>query len=227
MSGDDKAHLRKRSYNAPKRVAAADRTRDAILSAAKIVFEERGWAGSTLRAIADRAGVSPKTIEASFGTKARLLAATVTYAIRGDVDSVEMRRRPQILELESIPSAAEMLDRHAEHLRRVNGRSARIAFVVEQAAAADAEVRQLWDQMNRNRLAGVRWAAGTLLAKPGTNHLSRRLVEPVFLVAFDWGTYRVLTEVGRLSPERYEAWLKAYYRQLFLQGDGPGPSPAG
>jgi AcrR family transcriptional regulator len=219
MSGPRKRPPRKRAYNAPARAAAAKRTRTAILEAAKRVFEAHGWAGATMRAIAADAGVSQKTVEALYGTKAGLLAETVTYAIRGDVEPVEMLQRPHILAMESVATAAEMLDLHAAHLRRVNERSAQIAFVVEQAARADADMRDLWGQMNHNRLVGVGWAARTLLAKPGTDHLNAEEIEPAFLVAFDWGTYRVLTEVSGLTADGFEAWIRSYYRRMLLAAE--------
>jgi hypothetical protein len=127
-----------------------------------------------------------------------------------------MLQRPHILEMESVSSAAEMLELHAAHLRRVNARSAAIAFVVEQAAPADESVGELWKRMNHNRLVGVRWACRTLVAKPGMGHLVAEELEPVFLVAFDWGTYRVLTDVAQLTADDYEAWLGAYYRLMLL-----------
>jgi len=215
----------KRAYNAPARAAAARRTHAAVVVAAKRAFEERGWGGATMRAIAEDAGVSPKTVEALYGTKARLLVDAVTYAIRGDVDAVEMLQRPHVHEMESAATAAEMLALHAAHLRRVNERSAAIAFAVEQAARADPAVGELWAQMNHNRLVGVRWAARTLLAKPGMGHLDAALTEPVFLVAFDWGTYRVLTEVGGLSADDYERWLGEYYRRMLLAQRDPSRPP--
>lgn len=191
----------------------------AVLVAAKDVFEERGWAGATIRKVAERAAVSPKTVEATFGTKALLLADTVTFAIRGDTGAVGMRQRPHIFAMEAVPTAAEMLDRHASHLRAVNERSARLAFVVEAAAPSEPDVGELWGRMNANRLVGVRWATQTLLAKPGTDHLKRRHVESVFLVAFDWGTYRVLTSTGSLTPAGYERWLRGYYARMLLGRD--------
>src|SRR5919109_573306 len=216
MSGRRKRPARKRAYNAPARLAAPQRTRTAVVAAAKRIFEAHGWAGATMRAIAADAGVSQKTVEALYGTKAGLLAETVTYAIRGDVEPVEMLQRPHILAMESVPTAAEMLDLHAAHLRQVNERSAQIAFVVEQAARADADMRDLWGQMNHNRLVGVGWAARTLLAKPGTDHLNAEEIEPAFLVAFDWGTYRVLTEVSGRTADGFEAWIRSYYRRMLL-----------
>jgi len=55
-----------RPYHAPQRAAAAARTREAIVAAAKDVFERLGWSGATMRAVADQAGVSVKTVEALY-----------------------------------------------------------------------------------------------------------------------------------------------------------------
>ncbi|HEY5986171.1 MAG TPA: TetR family transcriptional regulator, partial [Streptosporangiaceae bacterium] len=54
----------RRPYHAPQRAAAAARTREAIVAAAKDVFEHLGWSGATMRGVADQAGVSVKTVEA-------------------------------------------------------------------------------------------------------------------------------------------------------------------
>ncbi len=206
----------KRSYRAPQRRAAAARTREAILTSAKRVFEERGWSGTTMRAIADNAAVSQKTIEAIYGTKASLLETVVAYAIRGDSNAVEMPRRAAIAEMEAAPDAAAMLDLHAAHLARINPRSAGIASVVEHAAASGGKPAELWNQMNHNRTYGVRWATKTLLTKPQTGHLNTSQVESVFWVAIDWATYRVLTQHAGITDNQYETWLSDYYRQMFL-----------
>jgi AcrR family transcriptional regulator len=205
----------RRPYRAPARTAAAARTREAILASAQRAFESRGWAGTTIAAIATGADVSSKTVEAVFRTKASLLAATVDYAIRGDVEPVPVRERSSAAAVEAAPDAASMLDLHAAHLRAINDRSARLAFAVEHAATSDARVAALWAQMNDNRRAGVRWAADTLASKPGANErLTRSEVESFFWVALDWGTYRVLTAEAGLDADGYEAWLRRYYTVL-------------
>src|SRR2546423_466586 len=128
---------RKRRYHAPKRAAAAARTYEAVIVAATRAFERRGWSGTTIRAIGADAKVSPKTIEALFATKAGLLRAVVDFAIRGDVQPIPMPRRDSVEKMEAVPDAAAMLRLHAGHLRRINERSARIAWVVEQGATSD------------------------------------------------------------------------------------------
>jgi AcrR family transcriptional regulator len=210
----------KRSYHAPRRAAAADRTRLAIVAAAKRRFEDDGWTGTTVRAIAADAGCSVKTVEAIFGTKAALLGAAVDLAIRGDLGPEPMPQRPPIAEMEGAPDASSMLDLHAAHLRRVNERSARLTWAIEHAARGDPAVAELWAQMNDNRRFGVRWAARTLLGKRGARRISRQEAERIFWVALDWGTYRLLTENAGLDAPGYEAWVAGYYRRMLLARRG-------
>jgi AcrR family transcriptional regulator len=215
MSGEDNPG--KRPYRAPQRRAAAARTREAIVRAAKQLFEEQGWSGTTMRLVSDYAGVSQKTVEAVFGTKAALLQAAVDYVIRGDVDPLAMPQREGVARMEATPSAATMLDLHASHLRLINERSARLAWAIEQAAASDPTVAKLWRRMNRNRAFGVRWATDTLLQKPDRRRgLRRHQVEAAFWVALDWGTYRTLTEHACRTPQQFEEWLRWYYKATLL-----------
>jgi AcrR family transcriptional regulator len=204
-----------RPYAAPNRGAAAQRTRASIVDAAKRSFEDVGWAGTTIAAVARSAGVSPKTIESAFGTKAALLAAAFDYAMRGDIDPIPVAQRPLGVAVEQAHDAKTMLRRHARYLRAIHERSARIAWTVETAADADAGVAELWRRMTTNRESGVRWATETLRTKAGRNtRLSIREVEEVFWIACDWGVYRTLTGPAGLSPDEYEAWLRRYYRSL-------------
>jgi AcrR family transcriptional regulator len=207
----------KRAYDASRRRAAADRTREAIVVAAKARFEERGWSGTTIAAIAEDARVSPKTVEAVFGTKAALLGEVVDYAIRGDIADTPMLERRVAHEVEQAPDAATLLDRHAAYAVAITARSARVAWVVESAAPSDANVARLWGRMLKNRRFGAGWAATSLLGKSGVRDgLTREEAEVVFLVAIDWGTYRTLATDGGLDAEGVRDWLAQYYRRMLL-----------
>lgn len=185
--------------------------------AAKRLFEERGWSGTLVRDVSEAAGASQKTVEALFGTKAALLAAAVDYAIRGDVEAQPVRRRESVARMEAAPDAGAMLRLHAAHLRTINERSARIAWVVEHAAAADPAVAALWRRMDENRSFGVRWATETLLGKPGRKRrLTRKEIEATFWVALDWGTFRTLTTQAGLDAAGFESWVWRYYRATLL-----------
>src|SRR5580704_4709820 len=202
----------KRPYRAPRRAAAAAQTREAILHAAKHQFEARGWAATTIAAVAADAAVSPKTVQALFGTKAALLAAAVDYAIAGDLAEVPIIARESARSVESAPDAATMLDRHAGHVVAINTRSAGLARVVESAAGSSQLVTGLWDQMTANRRFGARWAATTLLTKRGHRPgLTLEQAERDFVIAMDWGTYRTLTGDLGLTPGQVRDWIRSYY----------------
>jgi AcrR family transcriptional regulator len=204
-----------RTYRAPLREDGALRTRRLIIKAAKETFEKHGWSGATVAGIAERAGVSQSTVEAVFGTKAALLQAAVDYAIRGDIDPVPIRDRAITTQVEAAPDAISMLELHAAHLRGIHGRSAQLAFVVEQAARSDKGVAALWRRMNGNRRHGVEWATHSLLGKPGVEHLHADDVERTFWVALDWANYRLLTDYAGLSADGYEQWILDYYLRMF------------
>ncbi len=157
-----------RRYRAPLREDGALRTRRLITKTAKETFEKHGWSGATVSMIAERAGVSQSTVEAVFRTKPALLKAAVDYAIRGDIDPLPIRGREISTQMEAAPDAVSMLELHAGHLRAVHGRSAGLAFVVEQAAKSDGGVAALWRQMNKNRRDGVEWAATQASARRST-----------------------------------------------------------
>jgi AcrR family transcriptional regulator len=207
----------KRPYRAPRRAAAAAQTREAILHAAKERFEARGWAGTTIAAIAADAEVSPKTIEALFATKAALLAAVVDYSLRGDASDVPMLARKSTQTVQSAPDAATMLDRHVEYAIPMTARSARIAAVIESAAGSDKNVAELWARLTHNRRFGARWAAETLLQKPGVrSDLTLEQAQQTFTIAIDWATYRTLhVELG-LSHNQLHEWMRSYYQRMFL-----------
>src|SRR5260221_10812195 len=82
-----------RRYRSSLRDAQARRTRQRVLDAATAVFLDRGYGGATIRAVAAGAKVSVPTVEALFGTKARLLKAAIDVAIAGDDEPVAVLDR--------------------------------------------------------------------------------------------------------------------------------------
>jgi AcrR family transcriptional regulator len=219
---------RTRRYHAPRRTAAAAETRRDILQAAKEEFEARGWAATTIRAIAISAGVSPKTVEALFATKPALLEATLLGALRGepvDTDTDGLARPEAVLELrgearreiEGAPDAATMLELHAALACEINARVARICWAVDTAVSSDERLAAVWARMTESWLFGVRWSAGVLLRKPGVRaDLTLREAEATFLIAIDWNTYLTLTTKGDMSPEEVQEWVTRYYRRMLL-----------
>ena len=72
----------RRRYQSVRRAAQAEQTRRDIVTAAGLLFRERGYA-VPLADIATEAGVVVETIYRVFGTKARLFAAAVEALLAG------------------------------------------------------------------------------------------------------------------------------------------------
>jgi AcrR family transcriptional regulator len=219
-----------RTYHAPRRTAAAAETRRAILRAAKVEFEARGWGATTMRSIAMSAGVSPKTLEALFATKPALLEATLLAALGSDAansdtgdrailrpEAVLELRAEAIREIEAAADAATMLEHHSALVSEINARAARLCWALETAVPSDERLAEISARMTEVVLFGARWLADVVLGKPGVRaDLTLREAEETFLVAIDWNTYRTLTAKGDMRQEDVEAWVMRYYRHLLL-----------
>ena len=78
---------RRRRYDSPRRREQAAATRQAVVGAARQLFERDGYPATSIETVATAAQVTPRTIYLAFETKAGLLRAVWNSALRGDVDS--------------------------------------------------------------------------------------------------------------------------------------------
>src|SRR5262249_56974623 len=78
----------------PPRARQAAETRRTVVGAAGHLFGERGWAGTTLAAVAAEAGTVVETIYAGFGSKAGLLIAALDVALVGGDGKAPLVERP-------------------------------------------------------------------------------------------------------------------------------------
>jgi len=133
--------------------ARGRRTRDALVTAARTVFEDRGYSGTTMSDVADAAGVSHGTVYTYFAGKEALLAA-VCAEVTGEVFAAV--RVPDDLRGDPLVRIEEGNRRYL----RAYSRHARMLEVVEQAAAADPALRAPLDSL---RTGFIEKAKGTLL----------------------------------------------------------------
>lgn len=206
-----------RRYDASKRLAAADANRRLILQAAQTLFEERGWAGTTMGAVATLSGSSIKTVEAQFKTKGQLLGAVVDYAIRGDHLAVPLAERESVTRMREAVDAPSFLVLHAHHIRIVQERSARVLAVVEHAATSDERVAEVWSRIAENRRSGTERPAAQLVTLPGCRPgLTPAAAATVFWLTTDWAYWRSLHDQRGMSPAEIEAWTADLYASLLL-----------
>ena len=163
-----------RPYRSSLREGQARATRRAIVEAGSALFVERGFAGTTVDAIAAQAGVSRKTVFTSVGGKVGLLKLAIDWALTGDDEPVVLDDRPVVRELveETDPQRAVVLWAHM-----VTGIAARLALlhpVLTAAADVDDEAAALHAISERNRLGGARGFAEQLRSIDGAARRPRR-----------------------------------------------------
>jgi AcrR family transcriptional regulator len=193
----------RRSYNSPLRADQARQTRRKVLDAALALFAERGYAGTTIAAIAERAGVSNETIYLSLGGKRGLLEGVIELAIAGE-DGPGEEWWAAVAEL---PDAPERLARMVEYSCGVLERTRPVHAVIRGAADKEAFAAELGRRLLHERLASQteridRFLAGDLrpglpVAEAGERYCA--LASPEL--------YWVLTAEFGWTAERHRLWL--------------------
>ena len=82
----DQAERTTRTYHSALREQQAEQTRQLIADAARDAFLERGWSGTSVRAVAQAAGVSQATVFNVYGSKAGLAMSLVDSIDEGAGD---------------------------------------------------------------------------------------------------------------------------------------------
>ena len=199
----------KRTYVSGLREAQARATRRAVVTAARDLFVERGYASTTIDAVAEAAGVSRKTVFDAVGGKAALLKQAYDWAIVGDDEPVAFADRPAARRLEATTEPPELLRLWVRVVRDIAARVAPIGTVLVLAADADAEAAALKRKADGDRLFGaqrfVRHLASIGGLRPG---VSRATAVDICWVYMDPMLYARLVVERRWSVGRYETFLR-------------------
>lgn len=201
----------KRPYHSPVRDRQAEETQRRILTAARSLFEHQGYATTTLEAIAELAEVSPKTIEAVFGSKRALLAevinpegfSTSVKRLIEELRATEDPTRRLSLVAQITRQAYEPLASSLELLRTAGAVAPELAEVARQI---EARRRQ-----NQARLMTFLHEQGAL--RPG---LSLEKATDVLWALTSYDLYRMLVVEQQWEPEQYETWLAQLLAQHLL-----------
>ncbi|HEX6419601.1 MAG TPA: helix-turn-helix domain-containing protein, partial [Acidimicrobiales bacterium] len=92
-----------------RREQRARATRQRIVAAATALFGERGYAATTVGAIAGEAGVAPATVYQAFGTKSAILKRALDEAIVGDAEPLPLLERDWVAAARREPDARRRL----------------------------------------------------------------------------------------------------------------------
>lgn len=120
-----------------------------ILTAARRLFAEHGYARTPIRLIATEAGVAPQTIYAHFGSKAGVLAGLV------DLMDEEAGLPDLLAEAEPLTDPAALLALLARAARQVRERCGDILTILGSGAAVDPGTAATQAEGERRNRLGV------------------------------------------------------------------------
>jgi AcrR family transcriptional regulator len=206
-----------RRYRSPRREQQARRTHARIIAAAADRFLDRGYAATTMRAVAADAGVALPTVELVFGTKARLLKTVIDTAIAGDDEPVPMLAREWAARAESLTGAAEFAAMFAQQLAESVRRAAGLTLVALEAARIDEDIAAVAAQLTAQRQVMATWLVDGLLQRSALREgvESAAAVDTVWAL-MDPALFCRLTGDRRWSPDRYRRWFADAVVRLLL-----------
>lgn len=205
-SGMDVNRSERRSYDSSGRRERARTTRRQVLAAASRLFQERGYATTTIADVAASAGVSEIGVRKGFGTKAALLKEVFDVAIAGDDEPVAVRDRPAARDIRNEPDLREKLRLYAAQAAAGGERSAGIQLVIRNGASSDPALRELWDTLLEQRLVGMTMFAAHLAATGGLR-VDADEARDVLWTCISVEVYDLLVNQRGWSLPRYADWL--------------------
>ena len=189
----------------------AQQTRDEILRAARALFAERGYSRTSVRDIAEAAGVSAQTVYDSIGSKqaivARLNDLIDAEAHVGEIAGTAARSGdPQ-----------QVAAMSARVTRSIAENCGDILHALVTGAAAEPELRAVLDEGHRRHVEGAR-SVVKLLRKMGAlgTSVDARTAADTLAAITDFQFAMLLRDSYGWSLDRIESWMAETSRTLLL-----------
>jgi TetR/AcrR family transcriptional regulator of autoinduction and epiphytic fitness len=202
------SRVKRRPYDSSNRVRQAQQTRRRIVEAAALLFAREGYSGTSIKAIAETAGVAVPTVYASLRSKANILRAVVDLTVRGDDEAAPLASRAAWQEMERHQDPREQLALFAHLHREICDREAAVFAQLEAAAGGDPEATQLLGEHDQRRYETQRRLARSLhrrkQLKPGL--AAREAADVIWTLASE-RTYLALVRARGWKADDYERWV--------------------
>jgi AcrR family transcriptional regulator len=213
--------VKTRPYRSTVRAEQAQRTRLAVLRAARDLLTEHGYEATTVAMVAAAAGVSVDTVYAAVGRKPELAVAVVDMVLGSADEPVPAQERDYVRAVRAATSGRDKLKVYAAALRTVVPRTAPLLEALRRAGESDPASAAAWSQVMDRRAANMLLLAADLRASGDLREdLTDREVADII-----WTTnspeYWLLLQSRGWSAKRYAALLEDLWCRLLLVPDPP------
>lgn len=193
-------------------------TRRRIARAARTMFSSRGYAATTLLAIAVDAGVAVQTVYAVYGSKANILRALGEELVNDPAADAAY------VEALAAPDAAQALTRFAHSIRLRWETGHDIVLIGADAASANPTIRAEMAGGVAARRRGIAALARSLAARDaglGDEARTAAVIDALTVPE----VYANLVGAHAWTADAYETWLAAALRRLVLETRIAIPGP--
>lgn len=207
-----------RKYSSAVRDEQAARTRTRILDAASDLFLERGYARTTIKDIADQAGVARDTVHAVFGSKARVLTALIDLRLVPDGSVASARERPEALAVRDEIDQRKQIELFASFIAGISTQLRPVFEILRTASAVEPDMANVFEEMDRYRMMNMQTYARWIAARGSLRVSTRKAGEIIWTLASpDVG--RMLCDELGWTQTQHARWLSDTLSRTLLPDD--------
>ncbi|MFR9749804.1 TetR/AcrR family transcriptional regulator [Nocardia sp. 004] len=188
------------------RAAKTTANRAKMLAAARELFTTRGYTSTTMKAIADTAGMAVQTLYFTFATKRAILSELLDIEIAGDTEPVATMDRPWFATALAAPPA-EQIRRQVAAAATIYARVSPLLEVIRSAATTDSELAELWEtNITQRHLVQLRLAEALAAKTPLRAGITAARAADIMLATLAPETYRLLVHERGWTDVEWESW---------------------
>ncbi|HEU0035206.1 MAG TPA: helix-turn-helix domain-containing protein [Kofleriaceae bacterium] len=218
---------KRRTYDASGRQRRALETQERVLDVARRLFAERGYAETTLDAIASEAGVATPTVYAAFQSKRGVLSALLHRLVSGAPGGTPLLQMPGPRAIAAEPDPRRMLAMFVQDVTGVQARVMPMYEVMKHAARTDDEIAELFGKMQQYRYGNLETIPKQLAVLGALREgLTIEDAARTLWVVTSPEARQLLCGQAGWSLEHYQAWLEDVLVQTLL-APAPSSSTAG
>ena len=204
----------------PSRRERAKATHWRIVKAAFESFCERGYSGTTMTHIAERAGVAVQTVYFVFHTKAELLSRSYDFAVMGESEPLIPQKQPWYERAVAARGVSDAIREFVEGAGEITRRITPLYLAARAGAESDAEIARVVRTHEDWRADGYREFLDVLLAKaPLRAGVTLERATHLLLLYVGMDVYHALVGDFHWTHEDWLGWTAATIaEQLFGSG---------
>lgn len=194
-----------RTYTSAVRRQRAEQTRARVLDAARDLFATQGYTVTSVREIAERAGVAIQTVRAN-GTKAELMAAVLEREMVG-AEGARFSEQQEVIAIFADPDNDSALRRYTRFMATSHARIAQLWHTALVAGDADPQIAAALDRSEQSRRCEIEAGSQVFVVRGLIAPERRERFVEALTQLTDPEAYHYFVIRRGWSQEEYADWL--------------------